>query len=127
MSYKILVSNGEILDKLSILNLKQKFCKNKYQLNHISDEINQISVIANDILQTTELYILYDKLKLVNQTLWEIEDLLRIKENKQEFDDKFIQLARQVYINNDQRASIKKDINIISNSLIVEEKVYEKY
>jgi hypothetical protein len=86
MSYKILVSNGEILDKLSILHLKQKFCTDGRALTNITGEINQLSVVANKILSIKDINILYTELILINKALWLVEDALRLKEKKQEFD-----------------------------------------
>lgn len=127
MNYSILVSNGEILDKFSILIIKQNQITNLNKLNNIKTEINTLSSIVKEIIEKYSLQKLYNTLQSVNQKLWDIEDEIRIKEKNQEFDNDFIQLARNVYKTNDERADIKKQINYISCSEIIEEKSYEKY
>jgi len=127
MNYSILVSNGEILDKFSILIIKQDQITDFNKLNNIKTEINTLSSIVKEIIEKYSLQRLYNTLQSVNQKLWDIEDKIRIKEKNQEFDDDFIQLARNVYKTNDERAHIKKQINHISCSEIIEEKSYEKY
>ena len=124
---KILVSNGEILDKFSILTIKQNQITNLNKLNNIKTEINTLSSVVKEITETYSLQMLSNRLQSVNQKLWDIEDKIRIKEKNQEFDDDFIQLARNVYKTNDERSDIKKQINYISSSKIIEEKSYEKY
>jgi len=122
---KIEVSIGEIVDKLSILQIKQD------NINDISKLIN----IKNEYLYLHEIVFAelnvniddYIPLLDINQKLWDIEDNIRIKEKKQEFDVEFIELARSVYIINDKRAELKKEINIKYGSKFVEEKSYEKY
>ena len=78
----------------------------------------------NNILIPDEIYF---QLKSINLKLWDIEDKIRIKEKNKEFDDEFIELARSVYLNNDRRSATKKELNIMFNSEIIEEKSYEKY
>lgn len=128
MSIKIEISVGELLDKLSILQIKQARIKDAVKLVNINKELNTLLALwqqspysAADI--KTEL----DDLRSVNQKLWDIEDDIRTKEAKGEFDDQFIQLARSVYITNDQRARIKKSINEKFESGLVEEKSYKDY
>ena len=92
--------------------------------------INKEMKLLKNILQDKNLEINIDlikNLKKINKKLWEIEDNIRIKESKQEFDEEFIKLARSVYIENDKRASIKKEINQTYNSDLVEEKSYKNY
>lgn len=124
---KIEVSNGEILDKLSILEIKSKKITDPDKL--INVEIERRSLLpACDLISTTEeIKIKFHNLIEVNSTLWGIEDKIREKEYKKEFDDEFIELARSVYKTNDIRASIKKEINILSNSKLTEEKSYVNY
>lgn len=122
---KIEVSIGEIVDKLSILQIKQD------SINDISKLIN----IKNEYLYLHEIVFAelnihmedYIPLLNINQKLWNIEDDIRVKEKKQEFDNEFIELARSVYITNDKRAELKREINIKYGSKFVEEKSYEKY
>ena len=115
------VSLGELIDKITILEIKQINMtgiklKNVYkELKILQDENLEIDI---DLINT---------LKEVNNNLWEIEDNIRIKESNQKFDKEFIQLARSVYKENDKRASIKKEINQKYNSELVEEKSYNNY
>jgi hypothetical protein len=119
------ISIGELIDKITILEIKQIYMTG-IKLKNINKEMK----LLKNILQDKNLEINIDlikNLKKINNTLWEIEDNIRIKESKQEFDEEFIKLARSVYIENDKRASIKKDINREYNSELVEEKSYKNY
>ena len=127
MSEKIPISNGELLDKFSILELKYNKILDPNKINNIKNELSYLKDISYNIIKNYNIVNLYNELKQVNERLWNIEDNIRIKENKQEFDNEFIELARNVYKTNDQRANIKKLINEISYSEIIEEKSYEKY
>lgn len=119
------VSTGEIVDKLSILKIKQNNIKDNEKLININKEYDYLyKIVFEDLKITKEDFY---KLIWINEKLWKIEDDLRIKENKKEFDEEFIQLARSVYYTNDERANIKKDINIKYKSDFVEEKSYNKY
>ena len=122
---KIEVSNGEILDKLSILEIKLDNVKEKSKLENIGKEHAAISLVASRIPASP--LDLYNDFKRVNQELWDIEDRIRIKERNQEFDQEFIALARSVYQTNDERAEIKKEISLHTGSNFVEEKSYEDY
>ena len=123
---KIEVSNGELVDKVSILSIKLENIKDKNKLTNIKKEYDLL-------LQKMELLKInidseeFKELQSVNRELWKIEDKIRIKEAKQEFDDEFIQLARSVYFKNDVRFEIKRKINAQTNSLLAEEKEYVKY
>ena len=119
------ISIGELIDKITILEIKQ-INMTGIKLKNINKEIK----LLKNILQDKNLEINIDlikNLKKINKKLWEIEDKIRIKESKQEFDEEFIKLARSVYIENDKRASIKKEINQKYNSDLVEEKSYKNY
>ena len=119
------ISIGELIDKITILEIKQIYMTG-IKLKNINKEMK----LLKNILQDKNLEINIDlikNLKKINNTLWEIEDNIRIKESKQEFDEEFIKLARSVYIENDKRASIKKEINQKYNSDLVEEKSYKNY
>ena len=119
------ISLGELIDKITILEIKKENMNGK-QLNNVSKELEYLK----SILQNQNLKVdmdLVENLKKVNSILWEIEDKIRIKEFKKEFDDEFIQLSRSIYKENDIRASIKKEINIKYNSEITEEKSYVDY
>lgn len=117
-------SLGELYDKLSILEIKMSNIKDEEKLTNISYELEKLQDIVKDhpIAET-----LYRELKFVNEQLWKIEDDIRECERQKDFSDKFIQLARDVYITNDERCDIKKKINIEYGSDLVEEKSYEKY
>ena len=119
------ISLGELIDKITILEIKQIHMTG-IKLKNVDKELK----LLKNILQDTNLEIdidLINNLKEVNNNLWEIEDNIRIKESNQEFDKKFIELARSVYKENDKRASIKKEINQKYNSELVEEKSYNNY
>ena len=119
------ISIGELIDKITILEIKQIYMTG-IKLKNINKEMK----LLKNILQDKNLEINIDlikNLKNINKKLWEIEDNIRIKESKQEFDEEFIKLARSVYIENDKRAFIKKEINQKYNSDLVEEKSYQNY
>ncbi len=119
------ISIGELIDKITILEIKQIYMTG-IKLKNINKEVK----LLKNILQDKNLEINIDlikNLKKINENLWEIEDNIRIKESNQEFDEEFIKLARSVYIENDKRASIKKEINEKYNSELVEEKSYKNY
>jgi hypothetical protein len=124
---KIEVSNGEIADKFSILIIKKSKIKDDVKLNNIEKEIDSIIPIFLKVVKKKEVHDKYLDLEVVNKELWSIEDDIRECERQKDFGDKFIQLARSVYIKNDRRAEIKKEINLLTNSGIVEEKSYESY
>ena len=119
------VSLGELIDKITILEIKQ-INMTGIKLKNVDKELKLLRKILQD--ENLEIDIdLINNLKEVNNNLWEIEDNIRIKESNQKFDKEFIQLARSVYKENDKRASIKKEINQKYNSELVEEKSYKKY
>ena len=124
---KIEVSNGELLDKLSILQIKMIFIGDPLKLDNIQNEVFEIEPLANSLLDKSEIKGLFFELKSVNLKLWEIEDSLRAKEKRKEFDEEFIRLARAVYFTNDKRAEIKREINEKSGSFLLEEKSYSNY
>ena len=119
------ISIGELIDKITILEIKQIYMTG-IKLKNINKEMKLLKNILQD--KSLEINIdLIKNLKNINKKLWEIEDNIRIKESNQEFDEEFIKLARSVYIENDKRASIKKEINQTYNSDLVEEKSYKNY
>ncbi len=123
---KIEVSIGEVVDKLSILSIKLEKFKDKSKKQNVSNEFDILCPEmekAGVAVGSKE----FSDLKSVNLELWEIEDSIRVKESKGEFDDEFIQLARSVYFRNDVRAKIKKEINLKHGSLLIEEKEYVEY
>ena len=128
MLMRIPVSIGEILDKNSILEIKserisdeKKLINVRHELRVLDDELSKLEGLWESVGD------LYGQLKAVNEELWVIEDEIRIKEAKKEFDAIFIDLARSVYVTNDKRADIKKEINLKMGSDLVEEKSYEDY
>jgi hypothetical protein len=127
---KVEISDGEVLDKLSILEIKLENIADEAKLANIQKEHD---VIKRTIGEPTwhehvfRKFGFYDQLRELNGALWEIEDAIRLKEKAQEFDSVFVQLARQVYQTNDKRAEIKKEINIYTGSELLEEKSYEDY
>jgi hypothetical protein len=124
---KIEVSNGEILDKLSILQIKASKFNDIYKLSNVENERRILLPMYDLIATTSEIRQKFHDLVNINSKLWDIEDMIRIKEQRKEFDEEFIELARSVYKTNDVRASIKRDINLLSNSELIEEKSYEEY
>ena len=122
------ISTGELLDKLSILEIKLNKIKNPALLQEIKKDYNIINEAKNkNINSSNEINVLYAELKKINEQLWEIEDKIRLCEKNSDFKDKFIQLARYIYFKNDKRAKIKSEINKISGSNIQEVKQYTQY
>ena len=121
------VSHGEIVDKLTILQIKKENITDPIKLDNIVKEYNYLlSVVENDLGIST-LSPEYLELLSINKELWVIEDDIRDKERVKEFDDDFIKLARAVYYTNDVRAKVKKEINLKYSSGFVEEKSYQSY
>lgn len=121
---KIPVSIGEVFDKYSILEIKLSKIKNQEKKDLVSKEVELLKPYIEEYSLDEEIY---GKLKNINTKLWEIEDMLRIKEHDKEFDEEFIQLARSVYFTNDERSEVKRHINMIFKSEIVEVKDYVDY
>ena len=122
------ISVGELLDKISILEIKQKNIKDEQKIKIISKELESLNYsLKKDVNITDEIKSLYEDLKKINIKLWNIEDGKRDCEKNGDFGEKFIQLARSVYIENDQRAKIKNKINKISGSNISEVKSYDEF
>jgi uncharacterized protein YjbK len=122
---KIEVSNGEILDKLSIIQIKLDRIKDEAKLANLRKEYDVLMEAASGILSLDNP--LYKALYEVNCQLWDIEDRIRDLERNKDFGDEFIQTARAVYFHNDKRSEIKREINIATESGLIEEKSYEKY
>jgi hypothetical protein len=121
------ISNGELLDKLSILKIKLDNISEDDKLKNIRKEFDILNELSNEFLKQTTILNLFNELLDVNKKLWDVEDFIRHKEKLKEFDEEFVFYARNVYITNDLRAEIKRKINDITNSEIVEEKSYERY
>ena len=124
---KIEVSNGELLDKVTILQLKIANIKDSEKSINVKQEFETLQPYADSLLQSSEVVDLFNNLYSINQLLWDVEDGLREKEKSHTFDQGFVELARSVYFLNDKRAGIKKQINILTNSNLIEEKSYEQY
>ena len=126
---KIEVSNGEIVDKMTILELKLDKIKNIVQLENISKEweiLNDCVMHLFQIFGDKSLYNKVDQLSEVNSKLWDVEDWIRDCEKEKRFDKEFVELARSVYRLNDERSEIKRHINLLTKSRLVEEKSYSK-
>tara|TARA_E500000075_G_scaffold78977_1_gene71037 strand:- start:177 stop:575 length:399 start_codon:yes stop_codon:yes gene_type:complete len=122
------ISVGELLDKISILEIKQKNLKDNEKIKIVNKELESLNMtLKKDVTMTEEIQSLYQDLKKINSVLWDIEDGKRDCERNKDFGDKFIELARSVYIENDNRAKIKNKINQLSGSNISEVKSYDKY
>ncbi len=122
------ISYGELVDKITILEIKSERITNPEKLKNIHIELDSLrETYQKYIGNSAEVAQLKQELKKVNEILWDIEDDLRAKEQGHIFDDKFIQLAREVYLNNDQRSAIKRKINMLLGSRIIEEKSYTDY
>ena len=126
---KIEVSNGEILDKITILVIKSKMITDPTKLKNINNELDELKPFLDVVGYESNSTVnsLVKELESVNEKLWNVEDKLRDKERSKQFDDEFIKLARDVYFTNDERARIKKNLNEVTNSKLVEEKSYQKY
>lgn len=122
---KIEVSNGEIIDKLTILQIKCERITDGDKLKNIRKEYDELREQASSVMSRTDP--LYKALYEINCELWDIEDRIRDLERKKDFGREFIETARLVYLKNDKRAEIKREINIRTSSGLIEEKSYGKY
>ena len=125
MDILVNVSVGELLDKISILEIKKERIKDLIKLGHINKELTILRKICDENVGECEDFI--KRLKEVNETIWDIEDSIRKKEAAKELDQGFIELARGVYFNNDLRFRIKDEINKHFGSVIFETKQYDEY
>jgi len=123
------ISNGELLDKLTILEIKLAEIKDKVKLVNIQKEFDTLNPLAKELFDNNDgqLQNHYLELASINSQLWDFEDRIRECEKAKRFDREFIELARSVYITNDKRSEIKKIINVTTGSNLVEEKSYEEY
>lgn len=121
---KVEVSNGELLDKVTILKIKVDNINDSVKLHNVRQELQELIPLCNELLNTFIIQHLVDELLTTNKTLWDVEDRIREKELLKEFDQEFISLARTVYVTNDKRAQLKKEINLQTESVLVEEKSY---
>lgn len=120
------VSVGELVDKITILQIKLDHARTPIQTHNISTELDQLKEILDRLEVPADITAQTAQLHAVNQQLWAIEDAKRQHEKDQRFDSEFVELARAVYIKNDLRAAIKREINNTTGSVIVEEKIYER-
>ena len=127
MIIKTPISLGELIDKISILVIKEKKIKDEKKNNLIREELTLLRKTLNEVANNNSINNYLNQLIDVNSTLWKIEDEIRDCEKNKKFDQKFIELARSVYITNDKRAEIKLEINNKFGSKIVEVKSYTKY
>ena len=122
------ISWGELLDKISILEIKSERMRAAKALENIRTELDHLNAIAAGRLHGDErLQTACRRLKAINEKLWDIEDRIRDKERMQAFDAEFVALARSVYHSNDERAAIKREINLQTGSELIEEKQYSAY
>jgi peptidoglycan hydrolase CwlO-like protein len=122
---KIDVSNGEIVDKLTIIEIKLKHIKDEAKLKNLRKEYEVLDKAVSQIISKD--HDLYKELLKINQELWDIEDTIRDLERAKDFGPKFIETARAVYFTNDKRSEVKRQINELTGSDLIEEKSYQKY
>ena len=122
------ISPGELVDKITILEIKKEFIVDGNKLKNINYEYNLLMKIYNDDISKTDgVGVLKTELKNINLSLWKIEDDIRDCERDKIFDNTFVELARSVYFTNDKRSKVKLEINLLLNSSLVEEKSYKDY
>jgi hypothetical protein len=122
------VSHGELIDKITILEIKSRRMTDETKLANVRKELELLNATwANDAASRIDIREERASLLAVNELLWDIEDKIRLKERAQEFDRDFIELARSVYFRNDERAAFKRAINLKLGSQLVEEKSYQDY
>jgi 3-methyladenine DNA glycosylase/8-oxoguanine DNA glycosylase len=128
MTLKVDVSAGEFLDKMTILEIKSERMKDEEKLRNVHKELDLLrKTWAESPLSRVDVSSQVEDLKRVNESLWDVEDLVRLKEAAHTFDDEFVQLARWVYQANDKRAAIKRELNRLLGSELMEEKSYPDY
>jgi uncharacterized protein YukE len=122
------VSPGEVLDKITILEIKSERINDPEKVSNVRAELALLQETwRNNIRDNETIQRLHAQLKEINEALWEIEDDIRDKERAKEFDGRFIELARAVYVTNDRRSQVKKELNLHLGSEIIEEKSYQDY
>ena len=122
MLVRIPVPVGELFDKITILRIKMVRLTDAGQLDNVRRELAELEAVAADIAGSAELDALAGRLQAINDALWDVEDGKRAHEREGRFDADFIALARRVYKENDQRAAVKREINLLTGSTLVEEK-----
>ena len=122
------ISHGELIDKLTILQIKAERIENENKRSNVKRELETLEQVSAKHIETSkQLEALTEALKQVNQALWDIEDDIRQCEREKQFGDTFVELARSVYKTNDKRAALKAEINSLLGSELVEEKSYAEY
>jgi hypothetical protein len=121
------VSVGELIDKLSILQVKKIKISNEEKLTLVNKEFELLYNLSSVHLDSSEIESLYHQLCDINEKLWDVEDKLRVLETEKRFEGEFVDLARKVYFTNDERFRLKNEINLITDSEIREVKEYVKY
>jgi peptidoglycan hydrolase CwlO-like protein len=122
------ISPGELLDKITILQIKAERIADPAKVANVKTELDMLSKVWSETVEVdAEITRLTAELKTVNEALWQIEDDIRDEERNKRFGERFIELARAVYVTNDERANAKKKVNLHLNSTIVEEKSYQDY
>jgi len=128
MIISVPVSVGEVVDKVTILEIKSARISDKAKVANVKAELDALRpLVSGGVFDSAELVELTDGLRAVNGELWDIEDNIRAEEAAGRFGDRFVELARAVYVTNDRRAELKKKINLATGSQLVEEKSYEDY
>ena len=122
------ISPGELIDKITILEIKQQRLHHPEKLENVTRELALLkTVLRKEVLPLPEISALTLKLRAINEALWDIEDAIRECERQENFGDAFIDLARSVYRKNDERSGVKRDINRLLDADIIEEKSYAEY
>lgn len=122
------ISPGELLDKITILEIKSERIDDPQKVANVRHELESLSKVwSHSVTEDKVIAGLHQQLKTINEELWEIEDDIRDEERQNSFGERFIELARAVYVTNDKRAQAKKDVNLHLGSEIVEEKSYQDY
>jgi hypothetical protein len=127
MILKIEVAPGELIDKITILEIKLERIRDEEKVRNVQREYALLTQVADVVLTSPEITVLRSELKQINEVLWRIEDDIREQERRQDFGPEFVRLARAVYRTNDERARVKREINRLLNSTLVEEKAYAPY
>lgn len=128
MTIKVELAYGELLDKMTILQIKSERITDESKLSNVNKELNLLNALwKSDEKSSVDIASEFTALKEINEKIWDIEDGIRDKERVKEFDQEFIELARSVYFSNDKRAEIKRAINMKLGSELIEEKSYADY
>ena len=128
MLLNVPVSVGEVVDKVTILEIKSARVADPVKLKNITAELDRLRLlVSGGVFDSDEVVALSDALRAVNSELWDIEDDIRAEDAAGRFGERFIELARAVYVTNDRRAELKKRINLATGSALVEEKSYESH